>query len=61
MRTVSFHPYLFFVGNRREAMTAYQGIFGGRLEIVTAAEMPDAPPDAPFDSVMHAALTRIFR
>jgi len=54
---VSFHPYLFFVGNCREAMTAYQGIFGGQLDIVTAAEMPDSPPDAPSDSVMHAALT----
>ena len=53
---MSFTPYLFFVGNCREAMTAYQGIFGGQLDIVTAAEMPDAPPDAPADTVMHAAL-----
>jgi PhnB protein len=54
---VSFTPYLFFVGTCREAMTAYQGIFGGQLDIVTAAELPDAPPDAPADTVMHAALT----
>jgi PhnB protein len=53
---MSFTPYLFFVGTCREAMTAYQGIFGGELNIVTAGEMPDAPPDAPTDSVMHAAL-----
>ena len=53
---MSFTPYLFFVGNCREAMTAYQGIFGGQLDIVTAAEMPDASPDAPADTVMHAAL-----
>jgi PhnB protein len=53
---MSFHPYLFFVGSCREAMTAYQGIFGGQLDIVTAADMPDAPPDAPADAVMHAAL-----
>jgi len=40
---VSFHPYLFFVGNCREAMTAYQGIFGGQLDIVTAAGCPTRP------------------
>jgi PhnB protein len=53
---MSFTPYLFFVGTCREAMTTYQGVFGGQLDIVTAADMPDAPPDAPADSVMHAAL-----
>jgi PhnB protein len=53
---MSFTPYLFFVGRCREAMTAYQGIFGGQLDIVTAADMPDAPPDVPADAVMHAAL-----
>jgi PhnB protein len=53
---MSFTPYLFFVGTCREAMGAYQGIFGGQLDIVTAADLPDAPPDAPADSVMHAAL-----
>ncbi len=54
---MSFHPYLFFVGSCREAMTAYHGVFGGQLDIVTSAEMPDAPPDAPADAIMHAALT----
>ncbi len=53
---MSFHPYLFFVGNCREAMTAYQGVFGGQLDFLTAAEMPDSPPDAPKDAIMHAAL-----
>lgn len=51
-----FTPYLFFVGTCREAMTAYQGIFGGELVLVTAAEMPDAPADVPPDTIMHAAL-----
>ena len=55
---MSFTPYLFFVGTCREAMTAYQDIFGGELVLLTAAEMPDAPPDAPQDAIMHAALTR---
>jgi PhnB protein len=54
---MSFNPYLFFVGTCREAMTAYQGIFGGQLDLLTATDMPDAPPDAPADSIMHAALT----
>ena len=54
---MSFTPYLFFVGTCREAMNTYQSIFGGQLDIVTAADMPDAPEDAPADAVMHAALT----
>jgi PhnB protein len=54
---MSFSPYLFFVGTCREAMTAYQSILGGQLDLVTAADMPDAPPDAPKDAIMHAALT----
>ena len=54
---MSFSPYLFFVGTCREAMTAYQGIFGGELEIMTAADMPDAPDGVPADAIMHAALT----
>ena len=54
---MSFNPYLFFVGTCREAMTAYQEILGGQLDLVTAADMPDAPPDVPRDAIMHAALT----
>ena len=53
---MSFTPYLFFVGTCREAMTAYQGIFGGQLDLLTPADMPDAPPDMPADAIMHAAL-----
>ena len=54
---MSFSPYLFFVGSCREAMTAYQDVLGGQLDLVTAADMPDAPPDVPKDVIMHAALT----
>jgi len=54
---MSFSPYLFFVGTCREAMSAYQGILGGQLDIVTSADMPDAPEGVPADAVMHAALT----
>ena len=36
-----FHPYLFFGGNCREALTRYQEIFGGELFLV---DMKSAPP-----------------
>lgn len=57
---MSFHPYLFFGGNCREAFTRYQEVFGGELVLLTAADMPgEAPPLPPGkeDSIMHAALT----
>ncbi len=55
-----FDPYLFFGGNCRAAFTRYQEIFGGELQIVTAADMEAAgePPmegSSP-DAVMHAAV-----
>ena len=56
---MAFHPYLFFGGNCREAFTRYQEIFGGDLTLITSADMPaeERMPDAPADSIMHAALT----
>jgi PhnB protein len=57
---MSLHPYLFFSGNAREAMTCYQAVLGGELEIMAASEIPDGEDPgmemAP-ESVMHAALT----
>ena len=57
---MTFHPYLFFGGNCREAFTRYQEIFGGELNVMS---MSDAPADAGYeippeqaDLVMHAAL-----
>ena len=54
------NPYLSFAGNAREAMTAYQGIFGGELNIMTFRDMgmtehDGVPIDA--DRVMHGQLT----
>ena len=37
---MSFHPYLFFGGNCRQAFTRYQEIFGGELVLITTADMP---------------------
>jgi PhnB protein len=55
---MSFHPYLFFGGNCREAFTRYQQIFGGELVLLTAQDMPpeEQMPGARPDLIMHAAL-----
>lgn len=57
---MSLHPYLFFTHTAREAMTRYQEILGGQLDIMSFADLPEGenPPfDAPDDMVVHAALT----
>jgi PhnB protein len=55
---MAFHPYLFFGGNCREAFTRYQEIFGGQLDLVTTADMPEGerPEGVAPDLIMHAAL-----
>jgi PhnB protein len=56
--SMSFHPYLFFSGTCRDAFTRYQEVFGGELDLVTMADMPEIP-DVPADQahlIMHAAL-----
>jgi PhnB protein len=56
---MSFHPYLNFGGNCREAFTRYQEIFGGELVLLSMADMPpgaDVPAEQA-DLIMHAALT----
>ena len=55
---MSFHPYLFFGGNCRQAFTRYQEVFGGELVLLTAADMPasEQMPGARPDLIMHAAL-----
>lgn len=56
---MSLHTYLFFTNTAREAMTRYQQILGGQLDIMTAADMPSGEDagDVPADFVIHAALT----
>lgn len=53
-----FHAYLFFGGNCREAMTRYQEVFGGELQVMGFAEAPPEarPEGAAADGVMHASL-----
>lgn len=53
------HPYRFFSGTCREAMTWYHDVLGGDLDIMGADEMPaadDAFSDVSDDFVMHADL-----
>ncbi len=58
---MSLHPYLFFTGTCRQAMTRYHEVLGGQLDLLTVADMPEGaepPPGPPNpDLVIHAALT----
>ncbi|WP_034649205.1 VOC family protein [Corynebacterium vitaeruminis] len=47
-------PYLAFAGNAREAMTFYQSVFGGQLDLVTGNDF-GLPPEQ-HDRIMHAFL-----
>lgn len=54
------HPYLFFTNTCREAMTRYQEVLGGELEIMEVGDMPPDAEPPPFEvdpqMVIHAAL-----
>ena len=57
---MSVHPYLFFSGDCAEAFTRYQEVFGGDLQIMTHADLPEGAepmPGAEPHHVMHASLT----
>jgi PhnB protein len=51
---VVLNPYLTFPGTAREAMTFYQSVFGGDLNVSTFGEFGAEGDDA--DGVMHAQL-----
>jgi PhnB protein len=56
---MALYPYLSLPNTTREAMTRYQEILGGELEIL-AADLPpgeEMPFEAPGDFVINAALT----
>jgi len=51
-------PYLTFAGNAREAMSYYESVFGGKLDVMTFADMGGMGlPEEQHDKVMHSALT----
>jgi PhnB protein len=56
---MSFNPYLFFSGNCGEAFQRYHEIFGGELNVMKQADVPEDSrmPGASPDSVMHASIT----
>lgn len=53
----TLNPYLGFRATAREAMTFYQSVFGGQLELSTFAEFQASDDPAEQDKIMHAALT----
>lgn len=58
---MTFHAYLFFSnGQCAEAFTRYRDIFGGELQVMTNADIPEGEepmPGAEPGHVMHASLT----
>jgi PhnB protein len=52
--TYSLQPYISFKGRAREAMTFYQSVFGGQLDIVPFSQFGIL--HEPADAVMHSAL-----
>ncbi|TNU72855.1 VOC family protein [Miniimonas arenae] len=54
---MSFNAYLFFGRTCREAFTFYRDVFGGELDLVTAADMTGVPPGIDPAAIMHASLT----
>lgn len=53
----SLNPYLSFQNQARDAMTFYQGVFGGELDISTFGQFEGMVQDpADNDLVMHAQL-----
>jgi len=56
---VPFLPYLFFGGTCRAALTRYQEILGGELDVMSMSDMPPGEAEVPpehTDLVMHGAL-----
>jgi PhnB protein len=54
--TVRLNPYLRFRDDAREAMTFYQSVLGGELEVSTFAELHASEDPAEQDKIMHAQL-----
>ncbi|MBN8870932.1 MAG: VOC family protein [Solirubrobacterales bacterium] len=54
--TVRLNPYLNFRDDAREAMTFYQSVLGGELNINTFGDFHASEDPAELDKVMHAHL-----
>jgi PhnB protein len=53
----TLNPYLGFRDNAREAMTFYQTVFGGDLNMSTFADFQASEDPAEQDKIMHAMLS----
>ena len=53
---MKLEAYLFFPGNTEEAMTFYQGIFGGELSITRRGDVDPTAAESEKDLVINAAL-----
>jgi PhnB protein len=49
-------PYLMFDGDCKAAMTFYQQVLGGKLDLMTYGQADPKTPDAEKDKVIHARL-----
>lgn len=59
MSEVKLEPYIYFKGQCREAMEFYKSVFGGEIEAMTYADMPEGMPgmeNINKDWLMHASL-----
>ncbi|HZT96519.1 MAG TPA: VOC family protein [Chloroflexota bacterium] len=53
---MKIEAYLFFPGNAEEAMTFYQGIFGGDLSTTRRGDVDPSAPDSEKQLLINAAL-----
>ena len=53
---MKLEAYLFFPGNTEEAMTFYQGVFGGDLSITRRGDVDPTATEGEKDLVVNAAL-----
>ncbi|MFJ4262130.1 VOC family protein [Paenarthrobacter nicotinovorans] len=54
--TSRLNPYISFRGNARDAITFYESVFGGELNISTFGDYQASQDPAEADKVMHAML-----
>ncbi len=52
----ALNPYISFKDNAREAMTFYQTVFGGKLELSTFKDFHASEDPSEDDKIMHAML-----
>lgn len=55
--TVRLNPHLGFQGNAEEAMTFYQSVFGGELQLMRFVDMAPDIDDAVKQKLAHSMLT----